>query len=88
MKTEKDRYKHRSTSFNTLDLSKFRKKKTEKEWLARGREPLYVSYSRGQLHGSDSVSVSGLSDFGGRIADLKSELEKINALMNRSHPSS
>ena len=65
------------TSGKIIDFHEFRKRKAEEEYLARGRKPLYVSHSRGQVRGQQGE----LSDFSGRIATLRMSIEKINALM-------
>lgn len=63
---------------NIISFHEFRRKKAEEEYLSRGRRPLYVSHGRGQVRGQES----DLSDFGGRIAHLRSSIDSIYSLVN------
>ena len=63
---------------NIVHLNQFKQRKKEEELLSRGRKPLYVSHARGKVAGAQEGQ---LSDFGDRIAEIRSSLEKINHLM-------
>lgn len=63
-----------------IDLQSFRSRKSEEETLARGRSPLYKSYSQ-ENRQTSSAQGSELSDFSERITRIRASLEKINALM-------
>jgi len=83
MKTDSN-HKDDHGQAGVIDFHKYRRKKAEEEFLTRGRKPLYVSHSRGQVKGQDSSqdeNKANLSDFSERIASIRHSLEKINALM-------
>ena len=73
---------HSSASGGVVNFQDFRRKKIEEEHLARGRKPLYVSHSRGQVQGEGQAKPDEkLSDFSDRIARIRHSLDKINELM-------
>jgi hypothetical protein len=66
-----------------VDFKSFKEKKTMDRDLARGRKPLYVSHTNGNVSSNkEGASKDGTgADFGDRLVKIRSSLDRINQLM-------
>ena len=65
-----------------ISLNDWKNKKKEKENLARGRTPLYVSHKEGNISATNpNLRGKHVENFGDRVSKIKGSLERINKLM-------
>jgi len=57
------------------------KQKKEERELSRGRMPLHISHLNGKVTGSPHLNRDKTEAFSERMQNIKTALEKINALM-------
>ena len=73
-----------SQETKVVDFSAFKKKVEVSQEVSRGRKPLYVNPEEGRVSGTaDSAKAkqAASEDFGDRLQNIRSSLERINNLM-------
>ena len=73
-----------STKTKVLDFTSFKKKQDTNSEFSRARKPLYVNSDEGRISGSADGAKTGApsgEDFGDRMQEIRSSLDRINSLM-------
>jgi hypothetical protein len=64
-----------------ISFSAYKNKEAINSEFSHSRKPLYVNTDNGRISGSPESAIKGEGDLGDRIHNIRSSLDRINALM-------